>query len=252
MKKQQIVSITSTVGLAITTMLSAHAAVAQEVATQGTSGTPSPMLTAQLSARVGFVPPAEDGAPRHTRGGATRDPSCDAVQVLPEGARGLTVSARPVIPAYFQAGVKQVWLKIEAVDGSEEYSYELDRYFALPEGKGFAEVPLPDSVGELTLNKQYVWSLVLICNNPLGPSSPVVKGSIRRVPTSWETAEIEQMSFLEKAELYGKEGLWYDFIYALNQVRMSAPNNMQAAYDWETALSTQALDFALDEQLTEQ
>lgn len=241
MKKQQVISVTSAIGLTVFTVFSGYAAVAQKSKDADT------VLTAQLSARVGFVPPLEDGAPTHTRGGATRDPSCDALQVLPEDSRGLTAASRPMVQAYFQGGVKQVWLKIESVDGSEYYEYEPDEYFALPEGKGFASVPLPETLDTLTLDKQYVWSMALLCSNPLGPASPVVRGSIRRVSTRLEAAEMSGMSLLEKANAYGRAGLWYDFIATLTQMKLESPDDMQVAYDWEASLRAEGLDTIFDE-----
>ena len=213
MRKKQIIAISFAVGLAACSVFGSYAAVAQS------RDHAAAVLTAQLSARVGFVPPPEDGAPEHPRGGATRD-SSDAFQVLPEGAKGLTVSSRPMVQVYFKEGVEQVWMKVESIDGSESYRYDLDTTFALPEGEGVAEVPFPESMNELTLDKQYVWQMALLCSDPLGPTSPVISGSIRRVTPPSDLDEISNLSLLEKANAYGKAGLWYDFISALTQMKL--------------------------------
>lgn len=238
LNKRHIAFVASAVGLSFSMLVSSQRAIADPVGA---------LMTSQLSAQLGFTPPADDAAPTYTRGGATRNPTCDALQVLPENGSGLTLSARPMVQAYFQAGVKQVWMLLEAEDGSEYYTYQENEYFTLPEGKGFVEVPLPDSVDELAYDKQYRWSMILLCDEPMGPSSPVVHGGIERVSGIVSPAELASMSLPEKAQLYGESGLWYDFISALTQMRLENPDSAQLALGWETNLRAVDLDVIFDE-----
>ncbi len=240
--KNHAVDVASAIGLSISLSFSILASSQGAIAE-----TMSSLVTSPLLAQLGFVPPADDGAPAYTRGGATRNPACDALQVLPKNGSGLTLSSKPMVQAYFQSGVKQVWMIVEAEDGSEYYTYQENEYFALPAGKGFAEVPLPDSVGELTYDKQYRWSMILLCDQPMGPSSPVIHGGIRRVSGTASPVQLASMSLLEKAQLYGELGLWYDFISALTQMRLEMPNNTQIALGWETSLRAVDLDVIFDE-----
>lgn len=233
MKKHRHFAVASAIGLSVLSLLHMPVASAEN--------------STALLQYVEFVPPLDDGAPSHSRGGATRNPECDALQVLPENGSGLTTEARPMIQAYFQSGVKQVWMQVEAEDGSELYTYGDDEYFVLPEGEGFVEIPLPESMGELTLNKLYSWKLVLLCDQPFGPSSPQVSGGIRRVEPVASLAERESMSLYEKMSISAESGLWYDYISALTLMKEENPESTQLMQNWEAALRAVDLDVIFDE-----
>ncbi|MEO0770195.1 MAG: hypothetical protein AAFY72_12330, partial [Cyanobacteria bacterium J06649_4] len=99
-KKYRIFAVASAIGLSASPVFSGQSVVAQ---------TSTTLLGSSISPMsVSFVPPADDGAPTHSRGGATRNPECDALQVLPENGSGLTTQGRPMVQAYFQSGVEQV------------------------------------------------------------------------------------------------------------------------------------------------
>lgn len=239
MKKYRVFSVAALMGLSVSTVLNGTMANAQTSAT---------LLASQVfAANVDFVPPVNDGAPRHSRGGATRNPECDALQVLPENGSGLTAEAHPMVQAYFQSAVKQVWVQVEADDGSELYTYGEDEYFVLPEGKGFAEVPLPASLSELTPNKLYSWKMVLLCNEPFGPSSPQVSGGIRRVEPVVASGADDAVSLQERMGVYAESGLWYDYISTLTQMKAENPESTQLIQNWEAALRAVDLDVIFDE-----
>jgi len=138
-------------------------------------------------------------------------------------------------------------MQVKANDGSEIYTYGEDEYFVLPEGKGFAEIPLPESLTELTPNKLYSWEIVLLCNNPFGPSSPRVRGGIRRVEPMVSLVDSESMSLREKMSVYAESGLWYDYISALTLMKQQDPNSSQLMQNWEAALRAVNLDVIFDE-----
>lgn len=248
MNKYRVFSVASAIGVSLSVLPSTHVpivainshAVAQESTAQLTSPI-SPTIA------VGFVPPDDDGAPTYSRGGATRNPECDALQVLPENGSGLTSAAHPMVQAYFQSGVEQVWLKIYADDGSEVYTYDDEEYFTLPEGKGFAEIPLPSSLSELALDKRYTWEMALICDGEFNVNSPRVKGGIRRVSFEMPLAGDELMSLQEKMRVYAESGLWYDYISVLTQMKAASPDSVQLVQNWEAALRAVNLDIIFDE-----
>ena len=86
MKNYRVFSVASALGLSVSVMLNGSVASAQGFAT---------LLSAQpLTTNIDFVPPADDGAPAYSRGGATRNPECDALQVLPENGSGRSEERR--------------------------------------------------------------------------------------------------------------------------------------------------------------
>ncbi|MEO0770917.1 MAG: DUF928 domain-containing protein, partial [Cyanobacteria bacterium J06649_4] len=124
------------------------------------------------------------------------------------------------------------------------YTYGEEEYIVLPEGKGFAEVPLPDSLVELTLNKGYSWEMILLCNDPFGPNSTRVSGGVKRVEP---VINSESVSLQEKIRVYAEFGLWYDYIGALTLMKQNSPDDMQLAQNWEAALRAVNLDVIFDE-----
>jgi len=247
MKKYRVLSVISAVSVSVSSLLNGSVAMAESMNRRNVQGSESLLISQLFETSVDFVPPLDDGAPTHSRGGATRDPECDALQVLPESGSGLTASERPMVQAYFQAGVKQVWMQVKADDGSEVYTYGEEEYFVLPEGKGFAEVPLPDALGSLTPGKPYSWEMVLLCNRPFGPSSPKVSGGIRRVETVASLGDSESMSLSAKMSAYAESGLWYDYIAALTVMKQENPGSTQLMQNWEAALRAVNLDMIFDE-----
>ncbi len=235
MNKRSMYSVSSIAGVCLFSLLTGAGAIAQ------TSAPSSSALPSGASAvPIGFVPPADDRAPEYTRPGGTRS-SCDAISILPENGTGLTVAARPMLQAYFKSGVEQIWLAVKAVDGSEYYTFEDDDYLEIPLGGGLVEVPLPKTLVELTPDKPYIWSIVLMCGDPLGPSTPVINGGIKRVSPVPPAYGDSTLSLSEKASVYGESGLWYDLISTLTLLRQQQPENLQAEQSWETILRSVGL-----------
>lgn len=242
MNNKQSLSVISILSLAASALLSGQAATAQIT---------NPLLTSQLSAaQIGFVPPADDAAPRYTRGGATRS-DCDALQILPEGGWGWTTKAQPTVMAYFKSDVQEVMLAVDAVDGSESYIYEEDEFFKL-ESEGLAELPMPNSLSELTPNKQYTWSMLLICENePVGPNSTPISSGIKRVSPIEADTEPNEISWHDQATAYADAGLWYDLVSILSSAKAASPEDPRVDQTWNALLTSVGLDDAFEEFTSE-
>ncbi|MEL6161515.1 MAG: DUF928 domain-containing protein [Cyanobacteria bacterium J06623_5] len=242
MNKKTIFCIASLAAVSLSSLTVILSAVAEPLPWKSNQSTRRIFNTQTSAVRIGFVPPAGEGSPRHTRGAASRT-GCDALQILPESISGLTTEARPLIPVYFSETVSEVLLAIEAEDGSEFYEYESGKTIALPTEGGITTVPLPETLSELTLNKQYTWSIILICGDEeIGPSTPVIRGDIKRVDPVLTPAENETTPLTEKEKLYGQAGLWYDLISTMALMRETNPGNPQIAQRWESLLRSVGLD----------
>ena len=242
MKNRCIYSIASVVSVCLSSLLVGYDAIAQTSASTSSMVLAAEALSSEASAvPIGFVPPTGDRAPQYTRAGGTRS-SCDAISILPESGVGLTASARPMLQAYFKSGVERVWLAVEAVDGSEYYTFAEDDYLNIPAGGGLVEVPLPKTLVELTPDKSYTWSMVLMCGDPLGPNTPVINGGIERVSSVPSAYEDPTLSLVEKAASYGEYGLWYDLISTLTLIRQEQPDDLRAEQNWEDVLRSVGLE----------
>ena len=244
MNKRRLYSVASTVSLCLASLLTGP--LTRQGAIAQTPVLSSPVALSQASAvPIGFVPPADNRAPRYTRPGGVRS-SCDAVSILPESGTGLTTAARPMLQAYFKSEVQKVWLVVESVDGSEYYTFGEDDYLEIPAGGGLVEVPLPKTLVELTPDKPYIWSMVLICGDPLGPNTPVINGGVQRVSSTLSADEDATLSLMEKAAVYGESGIWYDLVSTLTLIRQEQPENLQAERNWETVLRSVGLGIVLN------
>lgn len=242
MNKKTIFCIASLATVSLSSLTVILSAVAEPLPWKSTQSTRRVFNSQTSAVRIGFVPPAGEGTPRHTRGAASRT-GCDALQILPESVSGLTTEPRPLIPAYFSDNVSEVWLAIEAEDDSEFYEYASGKTFSLPAGGGVATVPLPDSLVELAPNKQYTWSIILICGDEeIGPSTPVIRGDIKRVEPILTPTEHATTPLAEKEKLYGQAGLWYDLITTMTLMQETNPDNPQLAQRWESLLRSVGLD----------
>lgn len=256
MKKNRICSIVSLLGVSLVGMsasvLTVNVSAIAETMTQEIETSAQNAFDQQTNAvRIGFVPPAGEGMPRHTRGGATRG-SCDALQVLPESGSGLTTAAKPMLQVYVRENVANVSVTIEADDGSEYYEYEEGTHFALSAGNGIVDVPLPETLVALTPEKQYTWSLILMCGEgvdaeEIGPNAPVIKGGIRRVSPLFTGAEGEQLSLEEKATLYSENGLWYDLVATMRMMQTSEVDSTEVEQQWAELLISVGLDTIVEE-----
>ncbi|MEM8503760.1 MAG: DUF928 domain-containing protein [Cyanobacteria bacterium P01_D01_bin.1] len=247
MKNRYFYSVASVVSVCLFSLLAEHGVIAQTSSSAPSAASSSNALSSEAaSVPVGFVPPSGDRAPQYTRAGGTRS-SCDATSILPESGIGLTSLARPMLQAYFKPGVEQVWLAIEAVDGSEHYTFAEDDYLDIPTEGGLVEIPLPKTLVELTPDKSYTWSMVLLCGDPLGPNTPIINGGVERVSTVPAAFENQTLSLVERAAAYGEFGLWYDLISTLTLIRQEQPESFSAEQHWENVLRSVGLESVFDE-----
>lgn len=197
------------------------------------------------ASRISFIPPADDGAPRSTRSGASRLPDqCGAMPLLPKSGIGLTANEQPSLFLYFSQGstVDQAILSMKAADQSEIYETTVSLPQVGSAEKGaVVKVNLPESLPSLEAGKEYTWSLVLMCNGQLRPDSPVLEGGVKRVapiPAADETS----VSLAQQAEIYGNAGLWYDLLSTLALMREQEPENAQPVSTWSSVLNTAGLE----------
>lgn len=244
MKKIYITSVAALLGILLPWQTVSRSAVAQDF---------HDFLNSEMNAaRITFVPPADDGAPKRTRSGATRigdetRSRCNGiVPLLPETGLGLTSKEQLSLFVYAPEGsVSQALLSVESIDEMEQY----DAFVHLPDHGGVVEVALPETLPLLKTDEQYSWSLVLMCDGELRPDSPVITGEIKRVSPVLEAVPAEMVSLAEKAVIYGESGLWYDLVSTLALMRAENPDDDQLAQDWAAVLQTVGLSEIADQPL---
>ena len=188
---------------------------------------PASINISGLTGRVNFVPPADDGAPEYTAGGASRGRCPGEVAYATPLTRashyGLTTSTRPSIFIHIpQTAVQEVFFSLKDEDNNHLFQTQ----FTIPNTSGVVRFDLPDSAPELSPDVEYKWSFVLLCNNRLRPDSPRLEGWMQFKQEPDLINQAAGMNSLEQAILYGEQGIWYDTLTALAEFRQSQPNGL--------------------------
>lgn len=141
----------------------------------------------QLSTSSSLPPPKGD-APDDTAGGSSRDgANCSQDSVIQDGQRGFTVlipaytetnAERPTFSLYIPRTVaKKLFFSLK--DSEENYYYQTT--ILLPDREGNFRFQLPADAPTMEINKEYTWSLGLICQQVIDPNDPIFTGVIKRV-----------------------------------------------------------------------
>lgn len=229
-------------GAGATAVLPARPSLAQTTSRARPQST-TPASRSASSSFGGFFAPKGRAMPQDSAGGASRGyclhhsngSSQQTVTLLtPMGNSGLTTAPRPTFLAYIdQSSAQQVFFSLKNAD--ESYFYEMT--LTLPKGNSNrVAFQLPETAPPLNLDESYRWSVAVICGNKLGPDSPWAAGWIERVAPAPEQAEtLAQLSPLEQASYFGRQGLWYDTVETLAKLQERQPSaEVEAA--WETLM----------------
>jgi hypothetical protein len=196
---------------------------------------------------VTFTPPPNNSAPKGVGAGASRgmnsstaaSDSATLTAVLPESFYGTTLSERPTVMVYVPASHAE-----EAIFSIKDEAGNMHHQMTIPvAGKsGIIAVKLPNEAPALAVGENYQWFLALKVDRKLSPSIPYVSGWIQRIQKNTELATaMEQEDALKRAEALGKNGVWYDCVATLAQLRAVKPNNLILSKKWEQLLSSVSL-----------
>ncbi|MDJ0508184.1 MAG: DUF928 domain-containing protein [Crocosphaera sp.] len=203
--------------------------------------------------RVLFKPPPDDKKPDQTRGAGSRhDGQCsidtpsenrantsshqpDIIPLIPSSNFGLTTAERPIFWINLpETSAQQVVLSIKT-EGKTHHSQTL---ISITEKSGLIALqPSPDSP-PLEVGKVYQWAAVLVCGERPSPNDPAISAWVHRVPLS-KPRNISTP--LEQAAWYGEQGIWYDALTSLVQVKRSQPNNENLINIWAEFLESAGL-----------
>lgn len=212
-----------------------------------------------MAGRITFRPP-RDPAPKSSSGGASRDGSvgvtaCTArsgigqsvTPVLPTSNIGFTLTEHPTVFVYVPSNnARKAFFSIQDEDNNHVYQTDIE----LPKQPGVMQVKLPTSAPPLKTNKNYKWSLVMICTADLEPDSPFVSGWIRRVEYKTNIRNNQNKNItLDSVSKLADTGIWYDTLATLAQLRKSQPNNQVLAASWQDLLSSVGLNAIAREPL---
>jgi hypothetical protein len=156
---------------------------------------------------------------------------------------GLTTSERPTfwfyVP-YTQDLTASAEFILQDSAGNDIYRNAI----ALPPKPGVISVSLPSNAS-LQVGKTYRWYLKVRCNQQQTASVPIyVEGDIQRV--NLDSRVMQQLEAAvdprQKVAIYAEEGIWFDSLTMLAQLRQKNPNDASVAWDWQSLLQSVNLD----------
>ena len=212
------------------------------------------MRSQSLEVAINWTPPNR-GTPANTEGAGTRNegtcaegettPNPPLTAVMPINSLALTVAERPTFFVYIPATSAQ---KAELIlkDESEDvvYTAKID----LPGKAGIVSINFPANATPLETGKTYRWYFDLVCNS--GKRIFVDRMMVERIePSQTLQRQLQQAKESDRPNVYAQNGLWYDTLMALAEMRRSASNNATITADWKQLLESAGLKEIADKPL---
>jgi len=215
---------------------------------------------------VNFQPRQDIGAPNRrgrlgTRGLCPQDvtsgkPKKPLTSLLPvksaQANLGLTVAAYPTFFYYLpETSTRQVEFLLVDEEERELYSTTL----AVSGEPGVIGLSLPSDEGipPLEVGRSYHWYFSIVCNPGEFDKSrdPIVEGWIRRVELSSTllAEKLEGATLRDRAALYAADGIWYETISTLAELRQTNPGDRALASTWSNLLHSVGLGHIAQESL---
>ncbi len=205
----------------------------------------------QTNSNFSYIPPTR-GMPRRTQGTGTR--GCDQSQsvalklLVPNDHTAQTLSGHPTF-FWYVSEVPREPIEFALVESGVAQpifvkQLQLDK-------AGIVRLEMPKNLPELIPNRDYRWSVTLICNVNQRSNDSFAQGWIKRVPI---TSALEQQlsaaaSDRDRASVYAKAGLWYDALNAIATAQASNSSDPSIREDFLSLLDQAGLkEVAVQEQ----
>ena len=205
-------------------------------------------IQSRLTPNVTFDPPGS-GKPEDTAGGASRGGGCPqevisvggcVIPLMPTSKEGLTTTDRPTFFIYLpKNSAKEVFFSLVDENNTNHYQTKIP----LTGKSGIVQFTLPESAPPLEVGKNYRWVFIVIGEQGLRPDSPGVQGKIRRIqPSSTLQTQLQNVTPIERAALYGKNGIWHETLASLAEARKLQPTDAKLVGEWEQLLKSVGLE----------
>ncbi|MBG1269635.1 DUF928 domain-containing protein [Nostoc sp. WHI] len=124
-------------------------------------------------------------------------------------------------------------------DSNEVYK----KAIALPDKPGVIRVSLPSAAPALALNKQYRWFFTINCDKKKNSPPTFVEGVIQRVELNPATVKkLETTEPLKRYAIYAQNGIWYEALTILAELRQKNPKDATLKAEWQDLLKSISLD----------
>lgn len=151
---------------------------------------------------------------------------------------GLTTHEHPTFWYYVPYTKDIAGASAEFVLQDSEENTVYQSSVSLPVKPGIVSVMLPNTTMPLEISKNYRWFFKVSCSGQ--QSSPIyVEGDIQRVNLNAALAQqLAAAQKREKVSIYADNGIWFDAMNLLVQLRQTNPNDVALVSDWSSLLES--------------
>lgn len=206
-----------------------------------------------ISQNVNFKPPNVT-APGNRQGGTHRgNGACPAglsiTPLVPVSNIGLTNSESPTFFVYVPQTSAQIEFTLLS-ENEDEVVYETAFKIDKPGIVGVS-VPAADKPKSVEVGKRYVWSFSMICDQNDRSADLVVKGWMQRIQPlpNLNSDLVATPDPMAKASVYANNGIWYETVTTLAQLRSQTPTDSKLRAQWTKLLQSQGLESIADQPL---
>ncbi|MBD2164390.1 DUF928 domain-containing protein [Calothrix membranacea FACHB-236] len=225
----------------------------------------SPAL-GEKSAAINFnpppPPPPDRGAPGNRGEGASRG-GCTALGLpltafVPNYQQSLSQNQTPTITQvwgltsvekpsfwfyvpYHQSSLRAIEFVLQTDQNKTIYRTNI----SLPSVPGIVRVKLQNTPAILENNKSYHWffKVKVACNHQEFAKLEYVEGWVQRVNLDVALRDrLKQSSPQQQVAIYAENGLWYDALTRLAELRLANPQNAELTEDWKSLLKAIELE----------
>ncbi|BAZ32388.1 hypothetical protein NIES4074_48930 [Cylindrospermum sp. NIES-4074] len=108
----------------------------------------------------------------------------------------------------------------------------------LPQQSGLIRVSLPNDAPRLAVGEQYRWYLKVSCDQKQQSPPTYVEGVIQRVNLNQaDTQKLQTATPLQKFAIYAQNGIWYEALATLAEIRQKNPQNVAIQTEWQNFLA---------------
>jgi Domain of Unknown Function (DUF928) len=216
-------------------------------------------------ATVEFVRPKlpEGTAPGGRRTGGGRRDSCQldapdkltalvpVTEEIPtvKNVWGLTTAERPNFRFYVPY-TKNSGYPAEFMFENEKSTLIYKTAISLPQKPEIISVTLPNSIPPLVVDKQYRWFVKIYCDQEKQSSPVYVEGVVSRVNLGAATnQQLQTAQPLQKLAIYAQNGIWYETLETLVQLKQQNPQDIVIQNNWENLLTSIGLTEIVDKSI---
>jgi len=138
---------------------------------------------------------------------------------------------------------KDLPYEVEFVLQDQDSNQIYEKAIALPDKPGVIRVSLPTTAPALAIDKQYHWFFTINCDKEKNSPPTFVEGVVQRVQLNPSIVkELQTTEPLKRYAIYAQNGIWYEALTILAQLRQNNPEDAALQAEWRNLLSSIRLD----------